>query len=72
MLQNAEDRDTDITPGADVVAEYGLAKAFSLNKGSLILTAGVAGYTYKQLSDDSGEGSSDDQYFATRWGRKFV
>lgn len=67
-LQNAEDRDTDITPGADVVAEYGLAKAFPLNNGGLVLTAGVAGYTYKQLTEDSGDGSDDDLYFGNAVG----
>jgi hypothetical protein len=67
-LQNTEDRDTNITPGADMVAEYGLAKAIPLNKGGLLLTAGVAGYTYKQLTDNSGDGAGDEQYFGNAVG----
>lgn len=59
-LQNTEDEDTDITPGAEVVAEYGLAKSFP-GKGHII-TAGIAGYSYAQLSEDSGTGASDDKY----------
>lgn len=59
-LQNTEDEDTDITPGAEVVAEYGLAKSFH-GQGHII-TAGIAGYSYAQLSEDSGTGASDDKY----------
>ncbi|KIX13349.1 SphA family protein [Dethiosulfatarculus sandiegensis] len=67
-LQNTEDRDTEITAGANVVAEYGLAKAFPFNSGELFLTAGVAGYTYKQLDEDSGDGASDQKYFGNAVG----
>jgi hypothetical protein len=59
-LQNTEDEDTDITPGAEVVAEYGLAKSFP-GQGHII-TAGIAGYSYAQLTEDSGTGASDDKY----------
>ena len=59
-LQNTENEDTDITPGAEVVAEYGLAKAFANN--SRIITAGLAGYSYAQLMEDSGSGATDDKF----------
>ncbi len=59
-LQNTENRDTNITPGAEVVAEYGLAKSFPSKDH--ILTAGIAGYTYTQLTEDSGVGASDDKF----------
>ena len=65
-LQNTEDRDTDITPGADVVAEYGLAKALPVND-NLVFTAGVAGYTYAQLTDDDGV-DDDEKYFGNAVG----
>jgi hypothetical protein len=59
-LQNTENRDTDITPGADVVAEYGLAKSFPSKDH--IITAGIAGYTYAQLTEDSGTGAGDNKF----------
>lgn len=59
-LQNTENRDTDITPGADVVAEYGFSKIFP--SADHIITAGIAGYSYGQLAEDSGTGASDDKY----------
>ncbi|MBU1170258.1 MAG: transporter [Proteobacteria bacterium] len=62
-LQNTEDEDTDITPGANVVAEYGIAKTIPVKEG-VLLTAGLAGYTYAQLTDDSGAGATDDRYSA--------
>lgn len=60
-LQNTEDQDTDLTPGADMVAEYGIAKAFAFQKKS-VFTAGLAGYSYAQLTEDSGAGSTDEKY----------
>ncbi len=59
-LQNTENRDTDITSGADVVAEYGLGKAFP--SSDHIITVGIAGYTYAQLAEDSGTGASDNKF----------
>lgn len=59
-LQNTEDRDTDITRGAEVVAEYALAKAFPSKDH--IITAGIAGYSYAQLTEDSGTGANDDKF----------
>ena len=69
-LQNTEDDDTNITPGADMVAEYGLAKAFPMND-RLIFTAGLAGYTYAQLTDDSGAGAGDERFFGSALGPEF-
>jgi len=66
-LQNTEDHDTKITAGSDMVAEYGLSKTFPLDKTTLF-TAGLAGYTYAQLSDDSGGGASDDRFFGNAIG----
>jgi hypothetical protein len=62
-LQNTEDDDTDVTPGANMVAEWGIANTIPLNE-SLLLTGGVAGYSYVQLTKDSGAGASDDKYIA--------
>lgn len=59
-LQNTENEDTDITPGAEMVAEYALAKTFP-GEGHII-TAGIAGYSYAQLTEDSGTGASDDKF----------
>lgn len=66
-LQNTEDRDTDITPGADMVAEYGIAKAIPLNK-DWIFTGGIAGYTYAQLTDDDGTGADDEHFLGNAVG----
>lgn len=60
-LQNTENEHTDIIPGANVVAEYGLAKTFPINQASNF-TAGIAGYTYGQIGKDSGAGTTDDKY----------
>ena len=65
-LQNTENRDTDITPGAEVVAEYGLAKSFP--NADRIITLGIAGYTYAQLTDDSGTGASDEKFIGNAVG----
>lgn len=65
-LQNTENRDTDITPGAELVAEYGLAKAFP--SSTHIITAGIAGYTYSQLTEDSGTGAGDNKVISNAVG----
>lgn len=60
-LQNGENRNTDITEGANMVAEYGLGKSIpNGNKG--IFKCGLVGYTYAQLTEDSGTGATDDKY----------
>lgn len=66
-LQNTENDDTKITPGSNMVAEYGLSKTLPIDKTALF-TAGLAGYTYAQLSDDSGVGASDDRFFGNAIG----
>ena len=66
-IQNTEDDDTKITDGASMVAEYGIAKSFPISK-DLILTAGLVGYSYAQLSDDSGTGASDDNFKGNAFG----
>jgi hypothetical protein len=58
-LQNTKHEDYDFTHGADVVAEYGLAKSFPIEKTAMF-TAGVAGYTYAQIADHSGSDISED------------
>jgi hypothetical protein len=60
-LQNTKNERTDITSGANVVAEYGLAKTFPISK-IFNITAGIAGYTYAQIGEDSGAGTTDDKY----------
>ncbi len=65
-LQNTENEDTDITPGAEVVAEYGLTKAFPSK--TQIISAGLVGYSYGQLTEDSGTGASDDKYSGHAFG----
>jgi hypothetical protein len=60
-LQNTKDDDTQITPGADMVAEYGIAKAFPF-ENRWMLTLGLAGYTYKQLADDSGDSATGNRF----------
>jgi len=65
-LQNTENRDTNVTPGTEVVAEYGLAKAFPSENH--IITAGIAGYTYAQLTEDSGTGASDNKFIGNSIG----
>ena len=60
-LQNTEDDDTDITAGADMVAEYGVSKMIPLQE-TLLLFAGVTGYSYAQLAEDSGDTSSDEKF----------
>lgn len=62
-LQNTEDDDRYTTPGADMVAEYGLGKTIPLSE-TFLLTAGVAGYSYVQLDEDSGNGAADGKYVA--------
>jgi len=60
-LKNTEDDDTEITPGADMVAEYGLGKKIPIGE-TFQLTAGIAGYSYAQLTDDSGTGADDEKF----------
>ena len=58
FLHSTEDPDTDITPGNEVILEYGFGKEVSLKNGYKV-AAGVIGYSYYQLTEDSGSGASD-------------
>ena len=60
-LQNGEIRETGVTPGADMVAEYGLGKMFPLSKTSNV-SVGLVGYSYSQLDETSGDGPADTRY----------
>ncbi len=54
-----EQQDTDVTPGSELYIEWGLGKQFEAQKG-LLIRPGICGYTYWQLSEDSGGNSTDD------------
>ena len=51
-LINSEQEDTNVTPGSEFVAEYGIGKDIPVNN-SLIVRPGLAGASYWQISDDS-------------------
>lgn len=51
--QSTKDDDTDVTPGDELIFEYGFGKDFSLGQ-KMLATVGLAGYSYTQLSADSG------------------
>ncbi|SHF99208.1 Uncharacterized conserved protein [Desulfacinum infernum DSM 9756] len=57
FLHSTEDPDTDIRPGNEAIFEYGLGKDVPLGGGA-VLTAGLIGYSYIQLTKDSGPGAS--------------
>jgi hypothetical protein len=59
-LINGEQEDTDITPGSEFVAEYGIGKEFHAN--NWMIRPGVTGASYWQFSDDSDEWDSADQH----------
>jgi len=59
-LYNFEDPDTDVTDGAEVVAEYGIGKSLPIAE-NLIFRTGVAGYSALQLTDDDGPGTDSDE-----------
>lgn len=61
-LINGEQEDTDITPGSEFVAEYGIGKEFQVNS-SLMIRPGLTGASCWQFSDDSDEaGAAADQH----------
>lgn len=60
-LQNEENSKTGIKPGADMVAEYGLGKTIPLSTISNV-TVGLAGYSYAQIAENSGDGPGDDRF----------
>ncbi len=57
FLHSTKDSDTDIRPGNEAIFEYGIGKEIPLKNGS-IFNAGVIGYSYAQLTEDSGPGAS--------------
>lgn len=50
-LVNGEQEDTDVRPGAELVAEWGIGKEFRPN--NWMIRPGIAGASYWQISDDS-------------------
>lgn len=54
-----ENSDTKITPGTEMYIEWGLGKEIMAKKDFLV-RPGLCGYSYFQLSDDSGTGASSD------------
>jgi hypothetical protein len=53
---HTEKQDLDYTPGNDFHFEWGIGKVLTPN-----IEAGVAGYAEWQVTDDSGDGGSDDK-----------
>ncbi|MGD9947689.1 MAG: transporter [Desulfobulbus sp.] len=58
-LINGEQEDTNITPGSELVAEYGVGKEFHMN--NWMIRPGITGASYWQISDDSDECATADQ-----------
>ncbi|MBU2487954.1 MAG: transporter [Proteobacteria bacterium] len=58
-LVHSEQEDTDITPGAGFVAEWGVGKSFMAGK-NLQIRPGVAGFGQWQLTEDSGGSANKD------------
>jgi hypothetical protein len=53
-LVHTEQQDTNVTPGSELVVEYGIGKEIALNN-SLLVRPGLAGCAYWQLGDDSND-----------------
>jgi hypothetical protein len=51
-LINGEQEDTNITPGSEFVAEYGIGKEFMVNN-TWMIRPGITGASYWQIEDDS-------------------
>jgi hypothetical protein len=54
-LVNGEQEDTNVTPGSELVVEYGLGKEIAINN-NFLMRPGIAGCAYWQLEDDSDNG----------------
>lgn len=50
-LINSEQDDTNVTPGSELVAEYGVGKELHVN--NWMIRPGLTGASYWQISDDS-------------------
>jgi len=51
-LINGEQEDTNVTPGSEFVAEYGVGKEFQVNN-TWMIRPGLTGASYWQFDDDS-------------------
>lgn len=60
-LINGKQEDTDITPGSEFVAEYGVGKEFMV-ANTWMIRPGLAGASYWQFTDDSDESATADQH----------
>ena len=60
ILNYGEQDETDMTPGWEVVLEWGIGKQFPVSKG-LLIRPGLCGYGYWQIGEDSGPGSTNDK-----------
>lgn len=58
FLHSTKHPDTDIRAGNEAIFEYGFGKELPLPGGS-IMNAGLIGYSYIQLTEDSGPEASD-------------
>jgi hypothetical protein len=54
-LVHTEQDDTEVTPGSEIVVEYGLGKQIPINE-KLLIRPGLSGCAYWQISDDSDDG----------------
>ena len=59
-LKYTEQKDTEITPGWEFIADWGFGKELPVSQ-KVILGAGVCGYGYWQITEDSGTGASSDK-----------
>jgi len=57
FLHSTKNPDTDIQAGSEAIFEYGFGKDLPLANGPL-LSAGIIGYSYIQLTEDSGPDAS--------------
>lgn len=59
-LYYGEQEDTDLEPGTEFIADFGVGKEFPMAKG-LLVRPGICGYGIWQLSEDDGPGVTDDK-----------
>ena len=59
--QSTEKSNSDVTPGDELIFEYGVAKDIPAGN-NMLWTLGISGYSYTQLSADSGTGASPDKF----------
>lgn len=59
LTWNSAQKDTNITPGSEWAAEWGVGKDIKASN-SLIVTPGVRGHVYMQLAKDDGPGATDN------------